>query len=199
VRVLVVYGSSRGGTAGLAHMVAEAFVARGILTDVGDSADVDDVSDYDSVILGGALYNGRWHQDASWFVERNLESLRALPVWFFSSGPLDDSARSGAIAPIDQVQDLARRADIRGHMTFGGVLEKRPSRFLSALMAWGKPGDFRDRQHVDEWVERIINRLNEPMPETTTPVSDQPAPPKRLRRLIPSRRGDDDLGLDVFA
>jgi menaquinone-dependent protoporphyrinogen oxidase len=201
VRVLVVYGSSRGGTAGLAHMVAEAFVARGILADVGDSADVDDVSDYDSVILGGALYNGRWHQDASWFVERNLESLRQLPVWFFSSGPLDDSARSGSIAPIDQVQDLARRADIRGHMTFGGVLEKRPSRFLSALLAWGKPGDFRDRQQVDEWVERIIVRLNEPLPEATAAESeDDPPPPKRaLRRLIHARRGDDDLGLDVFA
>jgi menaquinone-dependent protoporphyrinogen oxidase len=201
VRVLVVYGSSRGGTAGLAHMVAEAFVARDILADVGDSADVDDVSDYDSVILGGALYNGRWHQDASWFVERNLESLRALPVWFFSSGPLDDSARSGAIAPIDQVQDLARRADIRGHMTFGGVLEKRPSRFLSALLAWGKPGDFRDRQQVEEWVERIIIRLNEPPSDaTTSDPADEPPPPKRaLRRLIHARRGDDDLGLDVFA
>jgi menaquinone-dependent protoporphyrinogen oxidase len=209
VRVLVVYGSARGGTAGLAHMVAEAFVARDILADVGDSADVDEIGDYDAVVLGGALYNGRWHQEASWFVERNLEDLRQRPVWFFSSGPLDESARDGAMAPVDQVQDLARRADIRGHMTFGGVLEKRPSRFLSALLAWGKPGDFRDRDHVDEWVERIVARLGEALPESDeaavgtaagTAATDEPAPAKRTRRrLIHARSGEDDLGLDVLA
>lgn len=216
MRVLVVYGSSRGGTAGLAQMVAEAFVAQGVLADIGDAADIDDIADYDAVVLGGALYNGRWHSDATWFVERNLDALRQAQVWFFSSGPLDDSARSGALAPVEQVQDLARRADIRGHMTFGGVLEKRASRWLSSLLAWGRPGDFRDRQHVDEWVGRIVTRLGEPQPEITVPATNESVapPPKRvLRRLSHSRvdgddhadddgayidSADDDLGLDVL-
>jgi menaquinone-dependent protoporphyrinogen oxidase len=193
------------GQCGFSSFTAHRGVAlrgwRRILADIGDAADVDDLADYDAVVLGGALYNGRWHAEASWFVERNLDALRELPVWFFSSGPLDDSARSGSIAPIDQVQDLARRADIRGHMTFGGVLERRPSRFLSALLAWGKPGDFRDREHVAEWVERIIARLNEPqgeLPETEAP-GDAPPSKRAFRRLTHARSGDDDLGLDVLA
>ncbi|HTV03264.1 MAG TPA: flavodoxin domain-containing protein, partial [Luteitalea sp.] len=64
MQVLVVYGSEHGGTAGLGRMIAEAFVARGIPTDVGDAADVDDLSPYDVVVLGGALYHDRWHPAA---------------------------------------------------------------------------------------------------------------------------------------
>jgi menaquinone-dependent protoporphyrinogen oxidase len=205
LRVLVVYGSSRGGTAGLAHLVAEAFVARGLVADVGDVNEVDGIDGYDAVIVGGALYSGRWHADATWFVERNLADLRAVQVWFFSSGPLDTSARSGALAPVAQVQDLARRADIRGHMTFGGYLEAKSSRFLSSLLSWGKPGDYRDPQHVNEWTERVIAQLGEPRTIIRLPDTE-PAPRRvtaRMLRRLAEAGGDsddnaEDLGLDVL-
>jgi menaquinone-dependent protoporphyrinogen oxidase len=205
VRVLIVYGTSRGGTAGLAHMVAEAFVAQDIVADVGSANEVDSFEDYNAVLVGGALYNGRWHADASWFVERNLQDLRAVPSWFFSSGPLDDSASSGALAPVPQVQELARRADIRGHMTFGGYLAPRSSGLLSALLSWGKPGDYRDRRQVDEWVGRIIARLRDP--RTTVSLPDLAPAPERVRTGLLRRlnaAGDhlddsvEDLGLDVL-
>src|SRR4051794_20295490 len=75
VRVLVVYASSRGGTEGLARMVAESLVARGVDADVGDATAVDEITGYDAVIVGGALYNGKWHPEATWFVQRNLAAL----------------------------------------------------------------------------------------------------------------------------
>jgi menaquinone-dependent protoporphyrinogen oxidase len=156
VRVLVVYGSSRGGTAGLARMVAEAFVGLGLPADLGDAAEVDDVEAYDVVVVGGALYNDRWHEEAVWFVERTAPALQERLVWFFSSGPLDDSARSGALAPVPQVGKLARLIDIRGHQTFGGRRERRPGGVLRSLLAWGPPGDYRDEAHVREWVARIV-------------------------------------------
>jgi menaquinone-dependent protoporphyrinogen oxidase len=215
VRVLVVYGSSRGGTAGLASMVAEAFVARRVRADVGDASDVGDLIGYDAIVVGGALYHDRWHPEATSFVERNLDGLLRVPVWFFSSGPLDDTARSGSLAPVDQVRDLARDADIRGHMTFGGVLEKRPHR-LSSVFAWGRTGDFRDRQQVHEWVGRIIAGLRT-APPAIEPPSD-PQPEAATKRRFRGRRAggrddseesgrstaglsgsaDDDLGLDVL-
>jgi menaquinone-dependent protoporphyrinogen oxidase len=186
-------------------MIAEAFVKHGILADIGDANEVDAFEDYDGVIVGGALYNGRWHADATWFVERNLEELRAERVWFFSSGPLDTSARSGSLAPVAQVQELARRADIRGHMTFGGLLEPRSTGFMSLLLAWGKPGDYRDPQQVEEWVERIVGRLGEPRTSITLPDLDGASERVRtrvLRRLAAAGEGDadssDDLGLDVL-
>ncbi|HVV77707.1 MAG TPA: flavodoxin domain-containing protein [Mycobacteriales bacterium] len=160
VRVLVVYGSTRGGTAGLAHLLADAFVRHHIHAEVRRAGEVRVLSDdYDAVIVGGALYNNRWHPDASVFVGRHRAALRQLPVWFFSSGPLDDSARSGALAPVPQVTSLAREVEVRGHMTFGGLLDKRPGGLLG-LFAYGPEGDFRDRRQVAEWAARIADELD---------------------------------------
>jgi hypothetical protein len=79
-------------------------------------------------------------------------------VWFFSSGPLDDSARDGSLAPVPQVTSLARDIEVRGHMTFGGLLDKKPTG-LFGMFAWGPEGDFRDRPQVTEWVDRIAGEL----------------------------------------
>ncbi|MDZ7882757.1 MAG: flavodoxin domain-containing protein [Mycobacterium sp.] len=57
----------------------------------------------DAVIVAGALYANRWHRDARRFVRPNTESLRTMPVWLVSSGPLDDSAARRSIAPTAQV------------------------------------------------------------------------------------------------
>lgn len=190
----MVYGSTRGGTAGLAHMVADACAGHGLSTAVRRAGDVRDIASFDAVIVGGALYGNRWHPDAIAFVGRHRAALRQLPVWFFSSGPLDDSARSGALAAIPQVSKLAREIDIRGHMTFGGMLDKRPTG-LFAMSSWRTEGDFRDRHHVAEWVARIAGELDtasagtvrviEPsQPVAPTPVAapDHPAPAPDLPR-----------------
>jgi hypothetical protein len=55
MRVLVDFGSKRGGTARLAAMFGAGIVA-------------------------GALYANRWHRDARRFVRHNSDALRELPV-----------------------------------------------------------------------------------------------------------------------
>jgi menaquinone-dependent protoporphyrinogen oxidase len=172
VRVLVAHGSEHGGTAGLGRMIAEAFVARGIPADVGDAAEVDDLSLYDVVVLGGALYNDRWHPDAREFAERNASTLSAMPVWLFSTGPLDDSARLGAIAPVEGVRRLANRLDVNGHMTFGGVLRAEDTTYLDRIRR-RRPGDYRSREQVEEWVVRILARLAAP-PTRRLDATDEP-------------------------
>jgi menaquinone-dependent protoporphyrinogen oxidase len=197
VRVLVVYGSSHGGTAGLASMVAEAFVALDLSADLGDAADVDDLDGYDAVVVGGALYDGRWHADAREFVERNAASLQQRAVWLFSSGPLNDSARSGALAPVIGVQELARTVEARGHMTFGGRLDKPRGGFLGSMLAWGPPGDYRDGGQVTEWVRRIAARLKS---QESTTLPDLADTSQRVAyRAQFSDDADGDLGLDVFS
>lgn len=206
-------------------MVAKALVDHGIEVTVDSAAEITSLSGYDAVVVGGALYNNHWHSDASDFVNRYASALRELPVWFFSSGPLDDSARSGALAPVAQVRDLARKFDIRGHMTFGGVLEHRAGGRLSAFLSYGEVGDWRDPNQVVQWAERIVAQLGE---ARTTIVVAEPAPPTksapkpapdpeqwielpddeneaveesrlgRIRRFISSEEVDDDAGLDVL-
>lgn len=205
-RILIAYGSMRGGTAGLAEMLAGALRPHRLDVEVADAAEVDGLEGYDAVIVGGALYNNRWHSDATALVSRFLYELRALPVWFFSSGPLDESARSGELAPIPQVRELARSTDIRGHMTFGGVLESKPRRLLGGLLAYGPVGDFRNLHQVADWAQRIVHQLDEPrtMIELDEPYVIDTEPDgaiAKVRRLLTADDDlalEDDAGLDVL-
>ncbi len=199
MRVLVAYGSTRGGTAGLAHMVADAFTRHHVRTDVRRAGDVKNPEEYDAVVVGGALYSNRWHPDAVAFVGRHRAELRQLPVWFFSSGPLDESARAGALAPVPQVITLGKDIDIRGHMTFGGLMVRRHSR-LAGLLAWGPEGDFRDRHHVGEWVERIADELNRAHEPTVRVLGRNAAPSPRPERrppavIVPPQQERDEVVL----
>lgn len=178
-RALVVFGSKNGGTAGLARMIGGELSRNGWTVTVQDAAQPADLRDLDLVIVGGALYETRWHKAARTFVRKNAEVLRGMPVWLFSSGPLDDSARSGDIAAVPQVNELARQVEVRGHMTFGGVLASDAHGFFAHAMAKKYAGDYRDPVQVADWVRQIEREL--------TPVDV----------VLPTQRAADDGKITV--
>ncbi len=157
--ILVVYGSKRGGTEGLANMVGEGLRRDGFIVEVAKARAVRSVAGYEAVIVGGALYAGRWHRDAKRFVKRNERQLREVPTYFFSSGPLDESAVTRDIPPVRGVQSLMDRVNARGHVTFGGRLAPDARGFPAAAMAKKLAGDWRDAQQVDSWVKGIAPEL----------------------------------------
>ena len=158
-RALVVYGSKRGGTAGLAQMVASALQNNGWEVAVQDAVRTADLRGLDLVIIGGALYMNRWHKDARSFAKRREPALRTIPVWLFSSGPLDESAVSGDLAPVPQVQEIARRVEARGHTTFGGRLAADAKGFGARSLAKKYAGDYRNPGQVANWVRQILHDL----------------------------------------
>jgi menaquinone-dependent protoporphyrinogen oxidase len=167
MKVLVVFGSERGGTAGLAEMIGAAFRREGWIAEVRDAKVPGSAADADVVVVGGALYLNRWHRDARRFVREHRAQLSTRPVWLFSSGPLDRSARTGDVAAVAQVQALARDIEARGHMTFGGRLEPAARGLFVRAMARRSSGDWRDEQHVAEWAREICGtmaRLLAPQP-----------------------------------
>src|SRR3954454_5448741 len=88
--VLVVHASRGGGTSGIATIVADELRARGLMVGVATAADASthDVSlaGYRAVVLGSALYAGRWRRDAVRFLHRRAVMLRGRRVWLFQSG-----------------------------------------------------------------------------------------------------------------
>lgn len=118
MRVLVAYASRRGGTAGLAAMIGDAFAARGWEVDVCRAAVVHDIGGYDAVVVASALYLNRWLGEAKRFVRRHAGALRERPVWFVSSGPL--SAHTETATP-PTVRRLMSTVNARAHMTFGDI------------------------------------------------------------------------------
>jgi menaquinone-dependent protoporphyrinogen oxidase len=159
MRVLVAYGSKRGGTAGLAGMLGDELRAAGADVVVADARRVQGVSGYDAVIVGGALYANRWHRSARRFIRRFASVLGSLPVWLFSSGPLDGSAPESDIPPVRHVLAAMERVGGRGHMTFGGRLEPDVRGFPASAMAKKTAGDWRDPQHVARWARAIMSEL----------------------------------------
>jgi menaquinone-dependent protoporphyrinogen oxidase len=176
MRILVAYGSTHGATAELAEAVAEELTARGLTADVVNAAAVTDLDRYDAVVIGGSLYWDRWQPDARGLVERCTEQLRELPVWFFSSGPTDGSSAGGSLAPVPEVQRLARSVDIAGHTTFGGLMTEAPGRLVRRFTPATRVGDFRDRDQVTEWVARIAKALRPAGADARRVTSTLPQP-----------------------
>ncbi|HEY5110541.1 MAG TPA: flavodoxin domain-containing protein [Acidimicrobiales bacterium] len=157
--ILVAYGTKMHGTEGLAESVGDELRAQGFEVDVTEARDVGDVGTYDAVIVGGALYEFRWHKDARRFVKHHASELAERPTWLFSSGPLDDSASAGEIPPVKGVQALMDEVHARGHVTFGGRLPDDAHGLMAGAMAKEHAGDWRDDVRVRAWVDSIVPEL----------------------------------------
>jgi menaquinone-dependent protoporphyrinogen oxidase len=159
MRILVTWGSKRGGTAGIARIIAESLRERGheVIDKPADQAP--SPHGFDAVLVGGALYANRWQREARRFVEHHARALRRVPVWLFSSGPLDDSADRGELAPPRQVRALMDEVGALGHATFGGRLEPTAQGFAAAAMAREHAGDWRNPGRVRAWAGEIAAAL----------------------------------------
>jgi menaquinone-dependent protoporphyrinogen oxidase len=162
MRALVVYGTKRAGTFGIAEWIGDALTEAGIETDVRPADHRIHVENYDLVIVGGALYGGRWHRHARRFVKRYAGALRDRPVWLFSSGPLDESAGSTEIPPVPQARQALDRIGGRGHVTFGGRLLPEARGFPASAMAKKKAGDWRDPDRVRTWAAAVAADVRGP-------------------------------------
>ncbi|MFG3509273.1 flavodoxin domain-containing protein [Streptomyces sp. NPDC047821] len=162
-RVLITYGTTNGSTAEIARFLAGVLRDEGLEADARPAPDVSDLAPYDAVVLGGAVYMGRWHRDARRFARRHREALRERPVWLFSSGPLDASASERELPAAPGARRAERRTGAREHVTFGGRLEPgAKGRIAGALVDGGRGGDFRDWARIADWGRSVARELREP-------------------------------------
>lgn len=84
--VLVAYASKHGATKEIAEALGHDLRSRGVDADVLRADEVGGFDEYDAVVLGSALYMGKWLPAAQALRERcNHERL-----WLFGSGPLGE-------------------------------------------------------------------------------------------------------------
>jgi menaquinone-dependent protoporphyrinogen oxidase len=159
--VLVVFGSTHGGTAGIAETIAATLRADGLDADLRDAGKAPSAEGYDAVILGGAIYAGRWHRDARAFARRNAAVLRHRPLWLFSSGPLDDSADTEDLPAVRQCAKIAASLHAVEHRTFGGRLAENPQGAFAKALARTQSGDFRNMDRVAAWAHEIAATLRQ--------------------------------------
>jgi menaquinone-dependent protoporphyrinogen oxidase len=168
MRVLVAVASKHQSTREIAQVITEELRLARLTVDVLDAGAVDDLSAYDAVVLGSAIYAGNWLPDAKRFAEHGRPRLAQLPVWLFSSGPL------GAENPQPKVDTVALAAPLGGvvprdHQVFTGKLdfdELGVAERLIAKAVRAPEGDFRDWDAIRAWARGIAAEL---LPEATHP------------------------------
>jgi menaquinone-dependent protoporphyrinogen oxidase len=159
--VLVSAASKHGATAEIASALAEGITRRGVIAEVRDPAEVADVTGYDAVVLGSAVYMGHWLGEAKELVSRVGADLRDRPVWLFSSGPIGEPLK-----PEEEAVDVAGQVEQTGaveHRTFAGRLDRSSLGFgeRAVVRALRAPeGDFRDWAAIDAWAETIASSLS---------------------------------------
>jgi menaquinone-dependent protoporphyrinogen oxidase len=90
MKVLVTAASKYGSTAEIAQAIGAVLAKSGLETTVASPQEAGSVEAYGAVVLGSAVYAGRWQKEAKELVERAGDSLTGRPVWLFSSGPIGD-------------------------------------------------------------------------------------------------------------
>jgi menaquinone-dependent protoporphyrinogen oxidase len=179
-RVLVAYGSRGGATAELASWLADELRARGCVLRVQAANAIRDLRGYDAVVLGGPIYLRRWHSACRDFVRLHRAALCDLPVWLFSSGPLEPVTNDNEPLPVAYVRATLRGLPARGHRTFGGRLTLDSGRMAGWWLARsGTAGDYRDEPRVRAWAAAIVDELTQlgghPLSATTAAPLNAPA------------------------
>src|SRR5512145_2353290 len=86
-KVLVTYASKYGATKEIAEKIGAELEQAGVQVELFPADRNVDPTPYKAVIIGAALYVGKWHKAAEAFVKSQEQRLTGKPVWIFSSGP----------------------------------------------------------------------------------------------------------------
>ena len=153
-KVLIAYGTKHGSTEEVACAIGETLHALGLDAEVLPAGRVDDVMPYDGVVVGGALYMGRWHPEALHFVERHRSVLAAMPVAVFAMGPrtLEEHEVEGSRTQLAKALAKVPEIDPCAVAVFGGVVDPGTLRFpLNRMPA----SDARDWEAIRAWAGEI--------------------------------------------
>ena len=160
MKMLIAVSSKHGSTRAIAGSIADTLRAAGIEVEVVEPRQVEAVAGYDAVIVGSAVYLGRWMEPARALVHRSADALRARPVWLFSSGPLGRDIADPADAA--DGMKLLELVEAREQRVFAGSLEKGDLGFVErriAAMVKSPYGDHREWPAIHAWATSIAGEL----------------------------------------
>ncbi|MFD8307069.1 flavodoxin domain-containing protein [Streptomyces sp. NPDC059690] len=164
--VLVGYATAHGSTREIAHRIGSRMRTAGVEVDVRALDAVDEVGGYDAFVVGSAVHDQKWLDEARNFVRRDIAAPGSRPVWLFSVG-MPGALRGPwkrlmykEVLAIEE--DLAAPFSARGHRLFSGVIRpghlSRRGRLMFRLMGC-RYGDHRDWGEIDGWAQEIAGTL----------------------------------------
>ena len=153
MRVLVT-AASDGTTEAIGARIGSVLGGRGHQVDVRTPAEVITVDNYDVIVLGSALDDGHWQEDAKLLVLREVADISARPVWLFSSG--EEDRRSGSDDTLIDVSDVMQATHAYEHRLFAAGSSS--SRGGTAVAVLEDEDDVWD--DVDRWAIAIADSIS---------------------------------------
>jgi len=162
--VLVAYATKYGSTQEVAEVIATTLREYGCEVEVRPAREVRSLQGYNAVVLGAALYIGRWHADARNFLKRHHTVLSRLPVAIFALGPLDATEKQWQDARTQLNQALAKESWLSpvSIEMFGGVINPAKLHFPFNHMP---AGDARNWTVIRSFAESVAAAFQRIVPE----------------------------------
>ena len=170
---LVTYASKYGATKEIAQKIGEVLHQAGLQVHVFPVDGTLDITPYKAIILGSAVYVGKWQKEAVEFLKANEKLLARRPVWLFSSGP------TGEGDPVELVEGqrlpaalklVVDRIQPRDIAVFHGFINPDKINFIekwSIKSLVKKPfGDFRNWYAIVTWATSIAETLKDVEPSS---------------------------------
>ena len=166
-RILVVYDTKYGSTRTIANRIQDALCASGAQVDMTLVERIDDISEYDAVVLGSAIISESWRPGMLRFLRKQETALatRQVAVFIVCGLLQEDTAEYRDIAQqyyIDRVLEKYPQVVPVGNAgLFAGVvdysvLQPLDEFLMRLLFARLLPeGDYRNFDKVTQWTEDI--------------------------------------------
>lgn len=163
-KVLVVYGTGTGCTAGIAERIGATLAETGASVEVVSAEDAPSPDGYDAVLVGSGVRAGSWHKAAKTWVAANADELKAGKVAFYT-------------ACLTMAADPEKAADVHAYTDaliaetgvepvdvglFAGWYEPKRFSFVERTilkMMKSPEGDFRDWDAIDAWTRDVAAQL----------------------------------------
>jgi menaquinone-dependent protoporphyrinogen oxidase len=162
-RVLVAYASKYGSTGGVADAIGKELCSGKVSADVTQIKNAGAIASYQGVVIGSAIYMGKWMSEAVDFVKKNKDTLRQVPVAYFlvcmTLSQPTEKKRAEAMSYMDPILKAVPEIKPVGVGVFAGALDYSKLSWLNQkiLKSKGTPeGDYRDWNAIRAWAREPV-------------------------------------------
>jgi menaquinone-dependent protoporphyrinogen oxidase len=163
MNVLIAVASRHGATREIADAIADELEHHGQHARVRHADEVAGFDGYDAVVLGSAVYEGRWLAPAKALSKRLPAELGDRPLWLFSSGLPHATDPGHPDAPPAITGHIADEVSVQGNAVFSGKLDLGtlgPIERTIVKAVQSEEGDFRDWAAIDAFAAGISSVLD---------------------------------------
>lgn len=164
-RILVAYASEYGSTNEVAKYIGSILCQNGNKVDVQWIQNINNLDDYDSIIIGSPIQYDTWMPDAIKFITKHQDTLSKLEVsYFFTCLTLSKKTKQTELQANEYANNLYKlipKIKPKSIGQFSGVLDYSKMSFLSKIIFKSgffilgvKEGDYRNWADIKSWTNK---------------------------------------------